>query len=258
MWAVSRILQEIRGERVKVGSGYYYIMRRGESRVLKPGGRFLPNSELTYSVLNEKSIFTGSYYDLFLPLMELYQSPRVLVIGLAGGVIPYQIHSIYGRRASIDVVEVDAGAVHLPERFLKIKSQPWRVIVDDGAGYVEKTKQKYDVIILDAYKGDAIPEIFTGAAFAKAAFSALSDHGILAINLISPSAIGQYTISLSGHFSVYACNERQSNCLILGSKHFDAAAIKAASSHFSKDEGARYLLKVYGDLEERRPLHVQG
>ena len=45
----------------------------------------------------------GKDWDYFTPLPLLYDKPNILMIGLGGGTIVYQINKLYSRKISMDV-----------------------------------------------------------------------------------------------------------------------------------------------------------
>ncbi len=237
-------------KRVKIGNRYFYIVRRGSKKMLKSGGAFPSAFGTIYSIIDTKSIFTGSYPDLFLPLPGLYQTPKVLVIGLGGGTIPYQLDRVYGNRVSIDVVEVDEGMLQMPELFLGKHRQRWKVHIGDGLDFVQRSRERYDIIMLDAYNEDVMPGGFVSAGFVEAARSALTKDGILAINLTTKISIRHYAGLMKRHFSVYAYPSELGNSFVIGSKRIGINAVKDAAKPFSAQNGAGHIANVYEKLEQ--------
>jgi len=237
-------------ERIKVGDRYFYIIKQGNKRILKSGGRFSSSFGIIYSILDTKSIFTNSYPDMFLPLPRLYTRSKVLVIGLAGGTIPYQLTSMYGDAVSVDVVEIDKAMLQVPKLFLGNHKQKWNVYIEDGLDFVERSEKKYDIIALDAYNEDIMPAEFVSDRFVKAAYSALTTSGILAINLTTNISPKHYSGLVKQHFNVYVYSNELGNSFIIGSKHFDLAAIKNTAKRLSSQNGAEYLSNVYNKIKE--------
>ncbi len=183
-------------------------------------------NNIVYSRLNKKSVYTGSYWDYFTPLPSLYKNPKVMMIGLGGGTIPYQLTRLY-KKISIDVVEINKNIAELSKVFLKTKLKNVNVIINDGSKYVKRETNAYDILILDAYDGDHIPEIFLHNEFIKDAFNSLKKNGIMAINYaLNLSALvylERYTSKLKKFFKVYTINNpfTSGNMIILCSKEYD-------------------------------------
>jgi spermidine synthase len=244
------IISALRGERIRVGSRYFYIVRRGSRKMLKSGGILSSALGTVYSIIDTKSVFTNSYPDMFLPLPRLFAHPRVLVIGMGGGTIPYQLTKLYGDSVSIDVVEIDKEMLRMPELFLGEHRQSWKAYVGDGLEFVEKSRNRYDIIMLDAYNEDVMPPEFISDRFAKAAHSALTSNGLLAINLTTRVFLGNYSKMMKRRFSVYAYSSGAGNSLLIGSKHFGLAEIKRAAARISGQDGAGYVANVYNRIRE--------
>ena len=81
----------------------------------------------------------------------------MLFIGMAVGAMPRYLLLRYPD-ARMDIVEIDPDIPPVAKRFFHFpESAKIRVRIDDGARFVQKTRQKYDVIFLDACFGPDIP-----------------------------------------------------------------------------------------------------
>jgi len=138
------------------------------------------------------------YYDYSKLMMgALYLNPapsRILVAGLGGGVIPKALWKTLPY-AQIDIVEIDP-AVHraakeyfgFPEdRRLTVHEMDARVFVKRAL----KKGSQYDLIVLDAFNGDYIPEHLLTQEFLEEVKPLLSEKGVLAANTFSQSKLYQ-------------------------------------------------------------------
>ncbi len=136
----------------------------------------------TNSIINKRSVYTGGYWDYFIPLVYARAHPKVLLIGLGIGTTPYQLHALLGKRVSIDIVEIDREVVGLARKYAPRPIED-RIYIQDGSSFVAGTRKRYDVLMLDAYwKGAKIPKEFLTSRFMGDAYEALSAEGVLAIN----------------------------------------------------------------------------
>src|SRR5271157_3496842 len=71
-----------------------------------PEKRLLNLNGAVFSKISKKSVYTGGFWDYFIPLAFAFDRPRVLVLGLGGGTMPYQIGTLTKGKASIDSVEI--------------------------------------------------------------------------------------------------------------------------------------------------------
>jgi len=141
--------------------------------------------ENVYSVYDERRLFCGGYWDYVSCLAYLAgEVSDVLLVGLGGGTIVRQLLELYEPR--IDVVEVDARMPALAERFFGLKShQKVAVFTRDAASYLAESGRLYDVIVLDAFVGDRMPEAMNSRGFFASCAAHLREGGILIVNSVS-------------------------------------------------------------------------
>lgn len=142
-----------------------------------------------------------------LAMAGLYAVPdpeKVLVIGLGVGVIPRTIHELYPD-AQVDVVEIDPAVVKIARDHFAYASRPnSRMVVDDGRRFVRdqlRAKQTYDLIFLDAFNGEYIPEHLVTAEFLAEVKGLLAPDGAVVANTWSQSEL--YDSESATYNSVY-------------------------------------------------------
>jgi spermidine synthase len=126
------------------------------------------------------------HYTQYLHLaMAFHDNPqRALFIGLGGGSAPRRFHRDYPTLL-IDVAELDPEVVNVAKRFFMFQeSDRMQVQTVDGRIFLQKTRQRYDMIFLDAYYADAIPFHLSTQEFFKELKSKLTPSGIVVSNII--------------------------------------------------------------------------
>ena len=108
---------------------------------------------------------------------------RVLLIGLGGGTIPKQFTHYY-KDTTVDVVEIDPMVVDVSRKYFDVQpSDRLRIHVGDGRMFLNRTQEKWDLIVIDAYTtnryGDTIPPHLVTQEFFSTISRRLSDGGIL-------------------------------------------------------------------------------
>jgi spermidine synthase len=87
--------------------------------------------------------------------------PPARFIGLGGGTLPTAFSRILPQ-AEIDNVEIDPAVVRVARKYFNFRpTAKNKVVEEDGRVFVKravKKKIKYDLIILDAYDHEYIPE----------------------------------------------------------------------------------------------------
>ena len=110
---------------------------------------------------------------------------RAMVVGLGGGTIPGLLHKHYPQLA-IDVVDIDPVVVEAAKTFFGFREDAtMHVYVDDGRKFIEKCKQPYDIIFLDAYGANSIPYALATKEFLQAVRRATGPKGVVAGNIWS-------------------------------------------------------------------------
>lgn len=117
---------------------------------------------------------------------------RVLLAGLGGGTVPTAIAQLYPD-ALLDVVEIDAAVVDAAKRFFGfVENERLRVHVQDARTFIRRAArngEKYDLIMLDAYNSDYIPEHLMTREFLLDTRSLLTEDGALAANTFASSRL---------------------------------------------------------------------
>lgn len=212
-------------------------------------------NNVVYSRLNKKSIYTNSYWDYFSPLPALYKKSKVLMIGLGGGTVAYQLSKIFKTKVSIDIIEINKAMVELSTDFLPQKIKNCRIMVEDGSKYVKRVQNAYDVLILDAYEGDHIPEVFFTEEFINDASKTLKKDGVMAINYaLNLSALvylEHYLKNLRKVFKVYTINNpfTSGNMIILCSKEMNRDQIlEKIGKNFKENNENKAVMIGYREM----------
>lgn len=128
-------------------------------------------------------------------LTALYANPEpssVLIIGLGGGTIPRALEQLLPN-VRIDVVEIDPAVVKVAKQHFGFKeSARVRAIEADGRVFVKRAMRegrRYDLVMLDAFDHEYIPEHLLTREFLNEVKSLLTDRGILAANTFSSSRL---------------------------------------------------------------------
>jgi spermidine synthase len=164
-------------------STYQYIQiveRQDGSRVLQ-----LNEGVAVHSIWRQDHVLTGGEWDMFLVVPPLLERPleRMLVIGNAGGTIARAFGEFYPD-VKIDGVEIDPDVTEAGRRYLGLGDNPnLTVHDDDGRPFLQLTEERYDVIVVDAYRQPYIPFYLATREFFELARERLEPGGILALNV---------------------------------------------------------------------------
>ena len=106
---------------------------------------------------------------------------RVLMIGLGGGTLATMLHRA---GAKVVAVEIDPAIVALARGYFAMP-ETIEIHVADGARFITREKRKFDVIVLDAYRGAEMPAHLVTAAFFRRVKARLKPGGVALLNLIA-------------------------------------------------------------------------
>ena len=126
------------------------------------------------------------YYDLANYYLE--NNKNILMIGGAAYTYPtYFYKKEENKDIKMDVVEIDEVMTKLAvEEFeLDLTNPSLNVIHQDGRSYINYTDEKYDTILVDAFKGTTVPFELTTKEALQNMYNILNDNGLVITNVIS-------------------------------------------------------------------------
>ena len=161
------------------------------------------------------------YTQMMLGALFLKPEPHsILVIGLGGGTLPRTLEKLLPG-ADIDVVEIDPSVVAVAQQYFGFRTdERVHLTVQDGRAYVRaslRDSKRYELIMLDAYEHQYIPEHMLTREFLTEVRSLLQPGGIVAANTFSSSRLYQNeSVTYSSVFGTFY-NLRSGNRVILAS-----------------------------------------
>jgi len=125
-------------------------------------------------------------------LYVLPEPRRILVIGLGGGTLVDALQRVLPS-AHIDAVELDPAVVGVAQRYFAFQPGPnVQIHEQDGRVFVKRalrSGQKYDLVMLDAYDHEYIPEHLLTQEFLREVQAILTPGGVVAANTFSSSRL---------------------------------------------------------------------
>jgi spermidine synthase len=117
---------------------------------------------------------------------------RILVIGLGGGSIPSFLHKHYPQ-ATIDAVDLDPAVIEVAGRYFGFREdRTLHAFAADGRQFIEKTRDPYDLILLDAFGPDSIPYHLATKEFLQSVRKTLTPKGAVVANVWSSESNDLY------------------------------------------------------------------
>src|ERR1700682_4328894 len=147
-------------------------------------------------LLHEPGKLIFDYTQMMLAGLYLNPSPkRILVIGEGGGTIPTALQEMLPN-TQIDLVELDKAVDGVARQYFEFKpGLKTRVFIENGRVFVKRMipqKPNYDLVLLDAFDADYIPEHMLTREFLQEVKSIMTPDGVIVANTFSDSALYDY------------------------------------------------------------------
>jgi len=127
----------------------------------------------------------------------LYLDPNpkdILILGLGGGTLAQTFQKLVPD-AHIDAVEVDRAVINVADKYFNVRANDRLTIQEaDGRTFVKRQigKKSYDLVMLDAFDDDYIPEHMLTREFLSELKQVMKPNAVLAANTFSNSALYDY------------------------------------------------------------------
>jgi spermidine synthase len=179
------------------------------------------------------------YPQMMLGALFVNPAPQsILIVGLGGGTLPRALRQVLPK-SRIDVVEIDPAVVQVANRYFDFKaSDLTRVIESDGRVYVkhaQRTGQRYDLIMLDAFDHEYIPEHLLTREFLQEVKSLLTPQGVLAANTFSSSRLYEHeSVTYEAAFGKFFNLKRDNRVIVAQPGALpDAARLRTTAQQFA-------------------------
>ena len=138
-----------------------------------------------------------SYSDyLQLGLAYNPSATKILVVGLGGAAVQKRLWRDF-RDVVVTTVELDPDVVDASYKWFHLPRDPRRlpIVVDDGRRFLQRTDERFDVIMVDAFYSDGVPFHMTTLEFVRLMRDRLTPGGVIATNVIGAITGGSSQIT---------------------------------------------------------------
>jgi spermidine synthase len=154
------------------------------------GDRYLELNEgqAVHSIRRKGSYLTGNIWDEYLvaPLAALDQPPRsIAILGNAAGTTA-RAYGRYFPETVVDGVEIDGELTDIGVKYFDMRNPRLRTFTDDARPYLRRTDERYDAILVDAYRQPYIPFYLATTEFFELAKDRLNPGGVVLVNAGHP------------------------------------------------------------------------
>jgi len=171
------------------------VAQNGSERCMLFRARRGMGRESCKDMANPKE-FVFRYASMMLGSLFLNPSPeRILIIGLGGGTLPEALQEMLPD-TTIHTVEIDPAVEQIAYDYFDYVPGPnTQNFISDGRVFVKRAMnapEKYDLVMLDAFEADYIPEHMLTRDFLEEVTQVMTPDGVLAANTFSRSALYDY------------------------------------------------------------------
>ena len=111
---------------------------------------------------------------------------RVLVLGVAGGSVVKTLIDERDYKGKITGVEIDPLAVEIANKYFGLNEiKNLEIVIDDAFEFVLKTKEKYDLIIIDIFQDTVMPNFLFEDFFINRINFLLNVNGFILFNTMT-------------------------------------------------------------------------
>ena len=127
----------------------------------------------------------GEPYFLFTRALEVLglgavpDAESALVLGLAAGLLPMRLNE---KRVDTDIVEIEPRVTEIAETFFDFDRSKFDLFFEDARTFVSACPRKYDLVFVDLFHGDGMPEHLVTKEFFLDVRSCLTKRGALVMN----------------------------------------------------------------------------
>jgi spermidine synthase len=204
----------------------------------------LNEGQAIHSLRVPGTYLTDGYWDdmLVLPALARGGAPpgRVAILGNAGGTVARAMGHYFPRTA-IDGVEIDREVTALGRRWFDMRAPHLRTYTDDARPFLRTTHERYDAILVDAYRQPYIPFYLSTREFFDLVAHRLRPGGVVIVNVGHPERsdalekVLSATMAASLRTVVRVPSERTNTMLVASDAPLSVAAMRAAVPRLPAD-----------------------
>lgn len=113
------------------------------------------------------------------------KSKSALILGVAGGSVIQTLRDEFDFKGKITGVELDKKIIEIANNYFGLnKFNDVEIINDDAQNFISKTKEKYDLIVIDVFQDNIMPDFLFEENFVNNLKKILDKNGNILFNTI--------------------------------------------------------------------------
>ncbi len=168
----------------------YVVLSFGHNKQIYP--------ESVFNTTDDRELLVSYTQLMTAGVMYAKETRSILEIGSGGGRTAWYLHRFLPD-ARVTTVELDPAVAELSRKYFGIKDEPnFALEVGDGRLFLSQSKDKYDVIMLDAYRGPFVPFHLLTKEFYQIVRDHLTDGGVMVQNVETTTMLFDSAIKTIG------------------------------------------------------------
>lgn len=216
-------------------------------------------TESVYNTRDDKDLPVDYTRFMTAPLMYAKEVRSILEIGFGGGRTAWYLHRFLPE-VQVTSVELDPTVLELAKKYFGIKEEPkFHVANRDGRLFLQESKERYDIILVDAYRGPFVPFHLLTKEFYQLAKDHLNEGGVIAQNVEPSTMLFDSAVkTINSVFPQLDFYRADGNIVTVGylGEERKAEDLAGVAQERDKAFGLRYSLKDM--LAERRRIDING
>ena len=165
-----------------------YVYKQGDYYAMTFGYNRRIYTESIYNSKDDRDLPVSYTRDMTATLIYAKDVHSILEIGFGGGRTSWYLHRFLPG-VSVTSVELDPDVAALAKKYFGIKDEPnFHLVNQDGRLFLQQSKDKYDIILIDAYRGPFVPFHLLTKEFYQLVKDHLAPGGVVGQN-VEPSTM---------------------------------------------------------------------
>jgi len=144
------------------------------------GKKYLNSENTNYSYGSLQRVLNFS-----LKQLDLSKTSNALILGLGGGCVLKTLRQDFQYNGNITAVEIDPVIIDIAEKeFDVVSNNSNKIICSDAFSFVKTDNSKFDLVIVDLFIDDRIPEQFLTLEFWRNLLSHIDTRGKIIFNTL--------------------------------------------------------------------------
>lgn len=202
-------------------------------------------AESIYNRDDDRELIVSYTRVMTVGLLYAKELRSILEIGSGGGRTAWYLHRFLPE-VRITTVELDPAVAEMARKYFGIRDEPnFTLEARDGRLFLAQSKEKYDVIMLDAYRGPFVPFHLLTKEFYQLVMEHLTDGGVMVQNVEKTTMLFDSAMKTIGavfpNIDTYKSDDNLITVAYRGPER-KAEDLSAVAAERDKAYGLRYTL----------------